>query len=411
MTDQEYFALRKRRPLHDAVINVTDQCNLRCPYCFTEHNNNVMTMDTMKASINFILENLKWSGMEKNAISIVFFGGEPMLRFEDIIKPTILWTEETGLRDQYNICFSMTSNGTLFNEESLKFLHKHQCDLLLSIDGDKFTQDDQRPAANGASSFDMINTQLILKYYPMVTFRSTLEPRNVDKILENYLFARNSNFMHWYIAPNVWAKWTPEDIKTMFEQLSLVAWTIYCDIKNGTTPLKWTEFFTVLQSLFMGVDEEYRKINFNHCGIGTNTVGIATNGDLYGCQEHNTYHNHDDIFYIGNVFTGFDVEKHKRLLTNYTEAAHPVCVDDPDRCKGCGFYDDCASHFCPSQNMMNGGAIYNHLITCLWKQFLEELVLIWLQQVIEDGDPKVIHYLEEQLIDHPVDNLSERKRG
>lgn len=391
MTDQEYLEIRKTYPIFSAIINLTDNCNLRCPYCFTEHNTRNIDLGTMKAAIMFILNDCDAHDFH-GVPSFAFFGGEPMLRYDDIIVPTIKWAKDTGLQDKYHISWSMTTNGTLLTEERLQFLYDNNVGILLSIDGDKLTQDDQRPAANGASSFDMINIPLILKYYPDVTFRSAVEPRNACHILENYLFARNSGFNNYFITPNLYADWSIEDIKIALEQIACIAQVMYNDIKSGTEPCVWSEFFGAIGSIFM--NPQNNEISYNHCGIGTNSVGIAVNGDLNGCQEHNTYVDHD-IFYIGNIFTGIDMTRHKRLLEEFKKEKHPVCKDDPERCKTCDFYNDCSQHFCPSHNLLNGGCITNSLVTCMWKTFMYQCALIWLKQADEEGDPLVIKFIEE----------------
>lgn len=398
MTDQEYEKIIETTCLTNAVINVTDNCNLRCPYCFTEHNTRVIDLGTMKSAIMFIINNFEKQPEEKKRgknPSFNFFGGEPMLHFNDIIKPTVIWTEESGLREKYSITFGMTTNGTLLNEENLKWLKEHRVSILLSMDGDKYTQDSQRPGANGSSSFDQIapNIPAILKYYPTVTFRSAIEPHNADRMLENYLFARNNNFLNYFITPNVDTEWSLEAIKTAMEQLAIIAQVFYQDITNGVNPLAWNELITNIKEHFYN-HKKFNKISFNHCGIGTNSIGIATNGDLYGCQEHNTYVDHD-IFYIGDIFTGIDKIKHKRLLAEYAKKDHPVCKEDPNRCNSCHFYSYCASHYCPSHNFNNGGtAVENKLISCVWKEFVSNLGLILLEQAEAEKNYEFLNYLK-----------------
>lgn len=407
MIDEEYEKIIENTSLFNAVINVTDNCNLRCPYCFTEHNTRVIDLGTMKSAIMFILREYDKKGdKSKRTPAFNFFGGEPMLHFEDIIKPTVIWTEETGLREKYNISFGMTTNGTLLTEERLKWLKEHNISILLSMDGDKSTQDSQRPGANGSSSFDLIypNIPNILKYYPSVTFRSAVEPFNADKIFENYLFARNNNFMNYFITPNVSADWNEKQIRQAMEQLALVGQVFYQDISNGIMPLMWNE-------LIVNMKEHFYKnistdISFNHCGIGTNSIGIATNGDLFGCQEHNTYLE-KDIFYIGNIFTGIDKTRHKRLLEEYKREKHPVCIDDPKRCDTCSFYDYCAHHYCPSHNLTNGnGAIENKLITCVWKDFVSNLALVLLEQAKSENNIAFLNFLQAQIDKEQNKNFS-----
>lgn len=394
MTDAEYQKIRDTYPIFNAVVNLTDGCNLRCPYCFTEHNTRQIDLGTMKTVVNFLIGEINRFEDFNGQPSIAFFGGEPMLRYDDIIKPFIEWCEETGVIDKYKMNFSMTTNGTLFTEERLKWLREHNVNILLSIDGDKTTQDDQRPGANGSSSFDKIYPMIsrILYYYPGVTFRSAIEPRNVDKMVENYLFARRENFLHYFITPNISADWPLEKIEEACGQLALIAQIYYQDISKGTVPLVWDEFEQMIKDCFTGA--ETKEISYNHCGIGTNSIGVATNGDLNGCQEHNTYCEHD-IFYIGNIFTGIDKERHKRLLSEFKGTGHPVCKQIPNLCKTCSFYNSCASHFCPSHNLGKGNRlIENELVVCVWKRFVRELALTILEQAAAENNQNFKNYLE-----------------
>lgn len=69
------------------VVNLTNECNLRCKYCFTEHNPKRMTLDVLKQAIQF-------GTTTCDVKRITFFGGEPMLEFETLIKPIVQWVHE-----------------------------------------------------------------------------------------------------------------------------------------------------------------------------------------------------------------------------------------------------------------------------------------------------------------------------
>lgn len=395
MTEKEYQALRANVVIQNAVVNVTDDCNLRCPYCFTEANRRVISLNTMKTAIQFLISECTRIPSITPSPSVYFFGGEPMLHFEDIIVPTVVWSEESGLRKQHNISFGMTTNGTLLTEGKLEWLAAHDVGILLSMDGDRLTQDSQRPGPNGTSSFDMLAPKLpsIIKYFPNTTFRSTIEPYNVEHLHENYMFARKSGFKNYFVTPNTLTAWTTEQIKALLEQLSLIAKTMYEDISDGIQLLIWNEFASSLGACF--TQKVNREIGFNHCGIGTTTVGIAVNGDINGCQEHNTYIDHD-IFYIGNIFDGIDSGRHQQLLSAYSALPHPVCKENPSLCDSCSFYDDCAGHFCPSHNLLVGSKVVeNSLVSCVWNNFVKELSFIILEQTASENNAQMISFLKD----------------
>jgi uncharacterized protein len=75
------FARRLPKMSYMELI-LTDQCNLRCSYCFEKDKNpHNMSDETALAAVDFLMEE---SGPMKR-VTILFFGGEPLLRF-DLIK-------------------------------------------------------------------------------------------------------------------------------------------------------------------------------------------------------------------------------------------------------------------------------------------------------------------------------------
>ena len=394
MTKSEYQELRATTVIQNAVINVTDNCNLRCPYCFTEANERTISLDTMKSAIQFLCAECTRIPSIIAPPRVYFFGGEPMLQVENVIVPTVDWVEQSGIQKKYGLSFGMTTNGTLLTEENLTWMAKHGVEILLSIDGDRPTQDSQRPGPNGKSSFDMLSPKLsiITKHFPSITFRSTIEPYNAGHLYENYLFAKANNFKNYFVTPNTLTDWSQTQIEVLLSQSSLIAKTLYEDISHGTEPLVWTNFVASLSTCFS--QNSASEISFNHCGIGTTTIGISTDGGISGCQEHNTYTNHD-IFYIGDIYGGINEDKHRRLLSAYNALSHPVCKENPSLCKSCSFYDDCANHFCPSHNLLAGSTIMeNSLVTCIWNGFIKELAFIILELAVAESNSHMMEFLK-----------------
>ena len=95
---------------------LTDQCNLRCSYCFEKDKNpHKMSDETAMASVDFLMEA---SGPTKK-LTLLFFGGEPLLRFDLMQK---VWEYATKRADELGkkINWNMTTNGTLVTEEKAR---------------------------------------------------------------------------------------------------------------------------------------------------------------------------------------------------------------------------------------------------------------------------------------------------
>ena len=64
------------------LLSVTNQCNLKCNYCFVKQNPEEMTLDIAEQAIKWLSIN---SELKNIPMSVNFFGGEPLLKFNDII--------------------------------------------------------------------------------------------------------------------------------------------------------------------------------------------------------------------------------------------------------------------------------------------------------------------------------------
>lgn len=402
ITDAFYDSFMKNRHHVAACLNLTNQCNLRCTYCFTEHNPQKMTLETAKKAILYLCKKYDENETANGGMTVNFFGGEPMLEYETVMKPLVEWAEGLGLtrKDQYSLSFGMTTNGTLFTPERIKWCSDHKLGILLSIDGNKETQDMNRPCAKeGCSSFDLVmpNIHTLLEYYPQITFRSTVTPKSAKFLTENYVFARKMGFLNYFVMPNVYEPWEHQDICTLLSEIANVCWILYEDIKTGQTPLNFSEIAYALQNnIAPPKPAPTLTQSLSRCGIGTSSIGIATDGRIFGCQEHSTYK--DDIFVIGDIERGIDPEKHKRLLKEFVKEDHTYCQENPERCKVCSYYNVCPYHTCPSQVLHNAWTFRGQPeIYCVWKDFVHKMGALMIERACEEGNEALFQYIVKTL--------------
>ncbi|MGM0466282.1 MAG: radical SAM protein [Acidobacteriota bacterium] len=135
-------------------LEITDNCNLRCKYCVyndnynlqRNHRNNNMSIEIIKKSIEF----LKSHSKEKDNLSISFYGGEPLLKFELITK-AVEYAKKT-LRDK-KLSFSITTNATLINRNIANYLYNNNFSVVVSLDGPKKIHDLYRRDKRNNGSF------------------------------------------------------------------------------------------------------------------------------------------------------------------------------------------------------------------------------------------------------------------
>ena len=116
---------------------VTEDCNLRCKYCYVTHKskNKVMKLETAIKFIDYILEDTKF--IKSEAVILDFIGGEPLLEASLIDQICDYFKTKTyKLRNQWywNYKISISTNGVNYSDpcvQNLILKGKSQSELLL----------------------------------------------------------------------------------------------------------------------------------------------------------------------------------------------------------------------------------------------------------------------------------------
>ena len=138
------------------VLQVTQDCNLRCKYCVYSgnyynrvHSKHKMSEEIALRAVDFFME--RSSAVESPIIG--FYGGEPFLEF-GLIKKVVNYVNDTYA--DRNCGFNLTTNLTLLNDEIIKFVIKNNVHIMISIDGPEQIQNRNRVFESGKGSFDTV---------------------------------------------------------------------------------------------------------------------------------------------------------------------------------------------------------------------------------------------------------------
>ena len=113
--------------LETYVIHVTKLCNLDCVYCYEPDKTSTYTVDEIYNHIDDIFMEIKKNSTQ---VSVEFLGGEPLLEL-GLIK---LAYERIEQKCGKNIRkYIISSNGTIMNDDILKFLLDTKDRLKLAI--------------------------------------------------------------------------------------------------------------------------------------------------------------------------------------------------------------------------------------------------------------------------------------
>ena len=142
---------------------VTQECNLRCGYCYMVGKNNEhrMTFETAKRIVDYFIDNRDIL-FTTDYVILDFIGGEPLLELE-LIDKIVDYFRLTAYKKKSKwfgrFRISIQSNGILVGtEEFQKFLRKNNnlVSVGITIDGTKEKHDMQRVFPNGEGSHSIV---------------------------------------------------------------------------------------------------------------------------------------------------------------------------------------------------------------------------------------------------------------
>jgi len=173
------------------TLILTTDCNLACPYCYTNSKINPVYLD---ASVAIAI--LESEIPPDKRLYLQYFGGEPTLNF-DCIQAV---TEFTKSRHP-DLFIYITTNGVM-PEEVLNYLVKQRVGFYLSLDGTKEFNDRFRFMRDtGKGTFDQVMQTLrkLLEHHIPVKIRSTVTENNLDNMTDfaREMFDQGAGLIHF----------------------------------------------------------------------------------------------------------------------------------------------------------------------------------------------------------------------
>ena len=124
--------MAKTFDIRTVQLHLTDQCNLRCSYCYEDRAQRSSRAMSIATAREIAVRHMNDEGPHQT-ILFDFIGGEPLLVWDVIVSLVEFlhhhkWPKKCG--------FSFTTNGTLFTDEIKAWLDQHSCIAFgFSIDG------------------------------------------------------------------------------------------------------------------------------------------------------------------------------------------------------------------------------------------------------------------------------------
>jgi uncharacterized protein len=317
-------------PLTTMVLNVTNQCNLACTYCYeygedkivdTEHGkqSKFMSEATARESVEFLMRE------SSRVAHLTFFGGETLLNFP-VLQSTIAYARTRAAELGKEIDFSLTTNATLLRPDIIEFLAENRVGVTISIDGPRDLQNKFRVFHNGAGSYDIVAPKIkeLLRRHRTrpIGARVTLTSGNIDVVRIYRHLTEEVGFWEVGFAPvttsaNQHYAISDTGFDAMLGQFRTLAQEfsehVAANRHHGFSNVKDT-----LEEIHKGVSKAYP------CGAGLGLLGVSTDGDVALCHRFAG----SDAHKLGTVKDGID----RSAQASFLEQHHIADKTDCSRC-------------------------------------------------------------------------------
>ena len=288
--------------MNNFILHLTEDCNLRCKYCFMKHGNKRMSEETAIAAIDLLLSKCT------DYARVTFYGGEPLLE-EPLLRKV---TEYIKAKSHRPVGLGIVTNGTLINDSFLEFAWENNITIAVSYDG--LGNNDNRLNEKGCALLDISRLKDAITQNRIIS-SSVITTANVGILYENVLHLRELGFRHMNFFIDYSCQWEEEHVtqmRTAFERIAekYVEWV---KIGDRVRISKIDYMISCYTSEFgLSPTKVRRDLVFS----------VAANGNVYPYASAVGNEN----LCLGNVVTGLNDEKIKKVTSAGYVKGCETCV-------------------------------------------------------------------------------------
>ena len=361
--------------LKSLCLHIAHDCNLRCGYCFAGTGDfggyrAMMSKETAEKAVEFAIAGSKM----RHNLELDLFGGEPLMNPE-VVKHVINYVRRREFETGKNIKLTLTTNGTLLNDDIIQFLNDNRVMLVLSLDGKKETHDNMRPFPNKTGSYDaavrgfkkVIESRNGKNYYLRGTY-THFNPHFAEDTLDMTKIGKELS-----VEPVVGIDepyvLTEADLPVLYEEYDKLARAYLQKRREGDA----FDFFHFNVALDNGPCVAKRLAG---CGAGHEYFAITPEGDIYPCHQFVGL----EEYKMGNLDEGtFNLDMKAEFAASH--------VYTKPECKKCWAKFYCSGG-CNANNYIYAGDIHNaHKFSCqLEKKRLECAIMMKAARLEQNAD-------------------------
>jgi len=312
------------------ALQVTQGCNLRCKYCAYSgnydnrvHSGKRMSKETAFRAIDFLFTH----SIDRDKVSLGFYGGEPLLEFE-LIKECVEYAKKKSAGKE--LMFNITSNATLITDAVLEYLYDNKFSLTVSLDGDRQAHDKNRVfAADGNGTFGVV-MQILEKiqsrhpdYMERVHINAVIDPTtNFD--CTSRFFSDYETVKDFYVQANLISEYYRKgEVATNEEYREKFSYEIFKMYLQKLGRFEEGSISKLVSHGFQSLKEIHDKAKLSSsltvkrdhhsgpCVPGIQRLFVDVEGNLYPCERVSEA---SKAVRMGHIDTGFDIDKARSLL-------------------------------------------------------------------------------------------------
>ncbi len=270
--------------LKSLCLLVTHDCNLRCGYCFADTGafggcRQLMSKETAEKAIEFAITGSR----KRHNLELDLFGGEPLMNWP-VVEHIVNYVRRREVETGKNIKLTLTTNGTLLNDENIKFLNDNRVMLVLSLDGSKKMHDEMRPFPNKSGSYDaavrgfkkVVESRQGKNYYIRGTY-THFSTHFADEVLDMTKVGKEISMEPVVGVDEPWVL-TEEDLPILCAEYDKLG-RAYLERRRAGDPFDFFHFNVALDN---GPCVAKRLAG---CGAGHEYYCITADGDIYPCHQ------------------------------------------------------------------------------------------------------------------------------
>ena len=341
--------------LDNIVMNVANECPLRCSYCYAHKMKGLMSNDLAEKILDKCYKNHLEKG-SKQKFNVSFYGGEPLLNW-DCIKHSLEYCKEK----QYDIDFGITTNLVILTDEMIEYFKEYDVGLLVSLDGSKEIHDENR-----CNSYDKVsqNIKKLLEkgLKKNIRIRMTITPQCCKKLWKNIksIIDFGINIIESVLVTDM--EWSEDDYNNLKNGLREV-WDEVLNSYYTRNPykIKFVEDY-IDKDLWIGNKSQQEVCNAGSCY----NCSIGVNGEIMPCHQRHLIPDNFDKLLLGNIWEDL-VKIREDSFNTFTRKSNFYS------CESCCAKSVCKGG-CPSENLTeNGDANIMNKQQCKIQQILYEV--------------------------------------